>query len=264
MSMSVRHSKGLRWACTMMLSLPALALATLAASLLAGDAEESCAAAPGIPGMPGSIGQPGRDGRDGVKGDPGPPGPMGPPGGMPGLPGRDGLTGAPGSVGERGQRGEKGEPGLPGLPAYQDEELQETLQELRHHILQVKGALNLQKTSLPVGDKVFSSNGQSVNFAATREVCRRAGGDIATPENEEENQAIMSIVKQYNTYAYLGIVEGKDPGKFYYLDETPVNYTNWYQREPRGGGKENCVEMYTDGTWNDKNCQQYRLTICEF
>jgi pulmonary surfactant-associated protein A len=124
--------------------------------------------------------------------------------------------------------------------------------------------LSLQGSMLVVGEKVFSTSGQSVNFDAIRESCARAGGNIAVPRSPEENKAIVSIVKKHNTYAYLGVVEGETPGDFYYLDGAPVNYTNWYRGEPRGRGKEKCVEMYTDGSWNDKNCLQYRLAICEF
>uniref|UniRef100_A0A8C3WZB0 Pulmonary surfactant-associated protein A n=1 Tax=Catagonus wagneri TaxID=51154 RepID=A0A8C3WZB0_9CETA len=242
----------------------ALTFVFLVASGLDCDMKEVCFARPGIPGTPGSHGLPGRDGRDGMKGDPGPPGPMGPPGGMPGPPGHNGMTGAPGLPGERGEKGACGERGPPGLPAYQDEELQSALHEIRHQILQSMGVLSFQELMLAVGKKVFSTNGQSVTFDVIKESCARVGGRIAAPRSPEENEAIVSIVKKYNTYAYLGLVEGPTAGDFYYLDGTPMNYTNWYPGEPRGRGKEKCVEMYTDGQWNDKNCQQHRLAICEF
>lgn len=117
---------------------------------------------------------------------------------------------------------------------------------------------------LRVGNKVFSTSGQSDNFDAIRQSCARVGGHIAVPRSPEENEAIASIVKKYNTYAYLGLAEGATAGDFYYLDGAPVNYTNWYEGEPKGQGTENCVEMYTDGQWNDRNCEKYRLAICEF
>lgn len=138
------------------------------------------------------------------------------------------------------------------------------LQEIRHKILQMMGVLSLHGSMLSVGEKVFSTNGQSVNFDTIRETCARAGGNIAVPRSPEENEAISSIVNKHNTYAYLGMVEDQTPGDFRYLDGAPVNYTNWYAGEPRGRGKEKCVEMYTNGRWNDKNCLQYRLAICEF
>lgn len=82
--------------------------------------------------------------------------------------------------------------------------------------------------------------------------------------NEKENNAILQIVKEQNQYTYLGIKESSVPGAFEYFNETPVNYTNWRPYEPNGKGLENCVEMQTDGSWNDKKCNQYRLVICEF
>ncbi|XP_019300286.1 pulmonary surfactant-associated protein A-like isoform X2 [Panthera pardus] len=248
----------------MLLSSLVLTLALLMASGTEYKVKEVCIGNPGIPGTPGSHGLPGRDGRDGIKGDPGPPGPMGPPGGTPAYSGPNGLTGAPGVAGERGVQGEPGERGPPGLPASLDEELQTTLRDLRHQIQQAMGVLSLQESMLVVGEKVFSTNGQSVNFDVIRESCARAGGRIAVPTSPEENEAIASIVRKHNTYAYLGLEEGPSPGDFCYLDGAPVNYTNWYPGEPRGGGKEKCVEMYTDGQWNNKNCLQYRLAICEF
>lgn len=114
------------------------------------------------------------------------------------------------------------------------------------------------------GDKIFASNGKTVDFETVLQSCETAGGTPAAPKNEKENKAVLELTKQYNQYAYLGMKESETVGKFKYLDGTPVNYTNWYSGEPAGRGKEKCVEMYTDGTWNDRTCTKYRLTVCEF
>lgn len=114
------------------------------------------------------------------------------------------------------------------------------------------------------GEKILASNGKEVDFASALESCEKAGGTLATPMNEEENNAVLSIVKRYNRYAFLGIKEGDTSGQFKYIDGTPLNYTKWHQYEPNGKGREKCVEMYTDGSWNDKRCNLHRLTICEF
>ncbi|XP_019411083.1 PREDICTED: pulmonary surfactant-associated protein A-like [Crocodylus porosus] len=191
-------------------------------------------------------------------------GSQGPPSGMMGPPGRDGLPGLTGPKGDQGEKGERGEPGQQGLPASLDTELQGILSTLRHHIAALEGVLALEGKITRVGEKMFATNGKEVDFAAVLDVCERAGGSVAAPMNEEENNAILSIVKQFNRYAYLGIKESPIPGEFSYMDETPLNYTKWHPREPNGKGAEKCVEMYTDGGWNDKKCNYYRLTICEF
>jgi len=115
-----------------------------------------------------------------------------------------------------------------------------------------------------VGDKILASNGKEVDFESGLGSCEEAGGTVATPMNEEENKAILDIVKQYNRYAYLGIKESETSGQFLYIDGTALNYTKWHPHEPNGKGTEKCVEMYTDGSWNDKKCNLRRLTICEF
>uniref|UniRef100_A0A8C4YJ27 Pulmonary surfactant-associated protein A-like n=1 Tax=Gopherus evgoodei TaxID=1825980 RepID=A0A8C4YJ27_9SAUR len=228
-----------------------LELACMSASvffLVTCHAEEKCAGTPGIPGTPGANGLPGRDGRDGMKGDPGPPGPQGPPSGMPGLPGRDGVPGMKGPQGEKDKS----------LFSPKKTGHLCCIFSLSFAVLTLEGKIT------EVGEKILATNGKEVNFETTLKACEHAGGSISTPKNQEENDAILDIVKQFNRYAYLGIRESDVPGEFRYLDGKPLNYTNWRAHEPNGKGGENCVEMYTDGGWNDKKCNQYRLTICEF
>ncbi|XP_064369858.1 pulmonary surfactant-associated protein A-like [Dromaius novaehollandiae] len=244
-----------------MLSYSFYVVAAVAAFLGSCHAQDKCAGIPGLPGTPGANGLPGRDGRDGLRGEPGPPGPMGPSGGLMGPPGKDGL---PGPQGLKGERGEKGDTGPPGLPASLDTELQNVLVSLKHRLARLKGVLALNTKITEVGEKILASNGKEVNFASALKSCEEAGGTLATPMNEEENKAILGIVKQYNRYAYLGIRESETSGQFSYMNGTPLNYTRWRQYEPNGKGTEKCVEMYTDGSWNDKKCNLYRLTICEF
>ncbi|XP_044276259.1 pulmonary surfactant-associated protein A-like [Varanus komodoensis] len=241
-----------------------LVVATVAVFCLPCLGEEKCAGVPGIPGTPGANGLPGRDGRDGMKGDPGPPGPMGPPNGLPGAPGRDGLPGPEGPKGAPGEKGERGPPGPEGLAAFLDPEFQEALKHLQQRIARLEGVLLLKGLISKAESKIFATDTNAVNFQTTLQTCQNSGGSIAKPMNQKENDAVWAIVKENNQYAYLGIQESPVPGQFEYLDGMAVNYTNWRQYEPNGNGAENCVEMHTDGLWNDKNCNQYRLTVCEF
>ncbi|XP_059707235.1 pulmonary surfactant-associated protein A-like [Haemorhous mexicanus] len=163
--------------------------------------------------------------------------------GLPGIPGRDGLNGVPDSLASKHH---------------------DALAHLKHRLFQLEAVLALNGKIRKVGDKILASNGKKVDFASALQSCEEAGGTLAAPRNEEENKAVMDIVKEYNQYAYLGIRKGETSGQVKYLDGMPLSYSNWHQHEPNGKGKEKCVEMYTDGTWNDKKCNMYRLTICEF
>ncbi|NWI61886.1 SFTPA protein, partial [Calyptomena viridis] len=81
------------------------------------------------------------------------------------------------------------------------------------------------------GKKMFASNGKKADFASALESCEEAGGTLATPMSEEENKAIMDIVRQYNQYAYLGIKECETSGQFTYITGVPLSYTKWDQDE---------------------------------
>lgn len=35
---------------------------------------------------------------------------------------------------------------------------------------------------------------------------------------------------------------------------TAVSYTNWNREEPNGGQRENCINVYYNGVWNDAPC----------
>uniref|UniRef100_A0ACB8F822 Uncharacterized protein n=1 Tax=Sphaerodactylus townsendi TaxID=933632 RepID=A0ACB8F822_9SAUR len=124
--------------------------------------------------------------------------------------------------------------------------------------------LTLNGKIVIVGGKLFASTEVADDFDNTVKICKAAHGTIATPRNEKENNAVKSFVIRANTYAYLGFTEGHVPGEFQFLNGVPLNYTNWYEGEPKGKGAEKCVEMYLDGTWNDKICSKSRLTVCEF
>ncbi|TFK09456.1 cytosolic non-specific dipeptidase-like [Platysternon megacephalum] len=191
-------------------------------------------------------------------------GPPGPPSSMRAPPGKDGLHGPQGPRSEQGEKGERGQPGQPGLPAIRNPELEETLKGFKNQIARLEGVLALDGTITTFGKKMFATNGQEVDFETTLEACKQAGGSIASPRNKGENDAVFSIVRLFNSYAYLGIKGGGIPGKLHFLDGTAVNYTNWHAGEPRDIREENCMEMCTDGAWNGTSCNQYRLTICEF
>uniref|UniRef100_A0A803SZS2 C-type lectin domain-containing protein n=1 Tax=Anolis carolinensis TaxID=28377 RepID=A0A803SZS2_ANOCA len=137
--------------------------------------------------------------------------------------------------------------------------------QLQHsHLPPTDKTLTLNGKIVITGDKLFATTEKTVDFDGTVKICKAAHGSIASPKNAKENAAVLSFVKQFNTYAYLGITEGHIPGYFNYLTGKPLNFTNWYENEPMGKGTEKCVEMYTDGTWNDKVCSYSRLTVCEF
>ncbi|KAM8924052.1 pulmonary surfactant-associated protein D-like [Pelodytes ibericus] len=115
------------------------------------------------------------------------------------------------------------------------------------------------------GNKLYFTNGLEMNYFVGNTICTAAGGQLASPQNLEENQAILDIAVQQKRIPYLGINDLAVKGSYRYPDNNAINYSNWEANEPNNeNGIERCVEMYENGKWNDKNCNEKRLIICEF
>ncbi|XP_039196673.1 pulmonary surfactant-associated protein D-like [Crotalus tigris] len=215
--------------------------------------------APGPAGAKGSMGEKGAKGDRGVQGLQGPPGPLGP----------KGNPGSPGPKGERGTMGEKGTKGDSGLSEVNLLKTKVSSLEGQLKALQASFAKYQKVAMFPggrsVGNKVFITNSYEGNFEDLRLKCAQAGGLLATPRNVAENDAIQKIAVMYNKGIFLGITDLKTEGTFKYLNDQPITYSNWLQGEPNNNqGKENCVEMFSNGKWNDKSCGEKRLLVCEF
>lgn len=115
-----------------------------------------------------------------------------------------------------------------------------------------------------VGQKSFLSKGAEGNYENSKEACFHLGGQIASPRNAAENNALSKMAAKLGKYIYLGINDRETEGVFQYLSGERVQYSNWAASEPNNQTEqEDCVEMYTDGRWNDKRCSENRLIICE-
>ncbi|NXQ84081.1 SFTPA protein, partial [Nyctibius grandis] len=119
-----------------------------------------------------------------------------------------------------------------------DNKMEDLIRQLEHRISRLEGVLHLEKKITASGGKIFATNGEKANFHTTLKKCKEAGGSIAVPRNVDENDAILYFVKNFNTYAYLGIKESLIPSKFQFLEGSQLSYTNWHLNEPSGRGEE--------------------------
>lgn len=116
-----------------------------------------------------------------------------------------------------------------------------------------------------VGRKMFKSGGSERVFQEAQQVCVQAGGQLASPRSVAENEALQQIVTAENKAAFLSMTDTKTEGRFTYPSGEALVYTNWAPGEPNNNGQaENCVELFSNGKWNDKSCAEKRLVICEF
>uniref|UniRef100_A0A8C4YJP1 C-type lectin domain-containing protein n=1 Tax=Gopherus evgoodei TaxID=1825980 RepID=A0A8C4YJP1_9SAUR len=195
---------------------------------------------------PAQNGLPGSDGKDGANGEKGDPGLRG----IPGLPGKDGSPGPKGDRGAEGPKGDCGGTGKQSLTVH----TQKLLCSSWALLLLSEWGRNTQRWALG-----------KPNSLTSKATCSQAGGLIASPRNSAENSAIQQIVVRHNKAAYIGINDIQTEGSFKYLSGEAIEYSNWAAREPNNlGGIEDCVEVYSDGRWNDISCNEKQLIICEF
>ncbi|TFK09487.1 dedicator of cytokinesis protein 4 [Platysternon megacephalum] len=143
-------------------------------------------------------------------------------------------------------------------------DLQEQLKTLKATVSKIQKAwIFINGNS--AGEKTFQANGSEGDFETSKATCSQAGGLLASPRNSAENSAIQQIVVRHNKAAYIGINDIQTEGSFKYLSGEAIGYSNWAAGEPNNvGGIEDCIEVYPDGRWNDKSCNEKRLIICEF
>ncbi|OCT59762.1 hypothetical protein XELAEV_18000636mg [Xenopus laevis] len=208
---------------------------------------------PGKNGLPGAKGEKGEQGLQGLRGPEGPqgtPGPMGP-------------KGEQGPLGPKGDQGESSASAMEAVK-IQISSLDGRLSSLQSRLEDLRKAF-LFASGTSIGGKFYVTNRQEGNYFQGKSICSKAGGQLPSPKSAAENEALAVLAARYNKLFFLGINDLQSEGFFLYPDGKTLVYTNWEAREPNNDhGVEDCVEMYTSGKWNDKNCQEIRLIVCEF
>ena len=77
----------------------------------------------------------------------------------------------------------------------------------------------------------------------------------------------MSQLYDAHEPVFIGLSDTMIERTFLWLDQSPVDYTNWYTRQPSFYGNEDCVEIKPSfryrGRWNDMNCDIEHGFICQ-
>ncbi|KAM4636303.1 pulmonary surfactant-associated protein D-like [Discoglossus pictus] len=227
----------------------------------------------GRDGLPGLSGAPGPTG---LKGDPGYPGQTGVPGpkGSDGAPGKAGPLGPKGIQGERGLPGQKGEMGLPGQKGDKCDAdvtlvrkvsaIENQMKDWEKKQSQLMKGLSFMSGVASAGGKIYITNGLQADYTTAQATCRDAGGTLPIPLNAQESNAVLKFAKAYNINTYLGINDIKDEGIYRDLTGRQVTYTPWESNEPNNDKNEDCIEVLPSGGWNDGQCPNTRLVVCQF
>jgi len=114
---------------------------------------------------------------------------------------------------------------------------------------------------------------EKISWNGARNVCRSEivdgkHGELASIHSLYENAFLFSQMKNVFTKLYIGLNDIKTERKFQWSDQSKVDFTNWYSRQPDNyWGREDCVEMWPfsvhKGKWNDVQCSSELGYICQ-
>jgi hypothetical protein len=62
---------------------------------------------------------------------------------------------------------------------------------------------------------------------------------------------------------WIGAEDIGDNDFFWSENKRRIDFSYWRSTEPSLHADENCVELYSDGTWNDLECSHSRWFVCE-
>ena len=104
--------------------------------------------------------------------------------------------------------------------------------------------------------------------------CESLGGHLAVINNAKENKRLYEIMKDFGySNAYFGFSDAEAEGKWKWVTEDAVTYTNWSSGEPNNQSKKEDYAMFYYKSpkykWNDSNFgkgkkNNYPAFICEW
>ncbi|KAJ8042099.1 Complement factor H [Holothuria leucospilota] len=103
----------------------------------------------------------------------------------------------------------------------------------------------------------------SRTYHEQKNVCRRENGHLASIHSQNEINAIKSLLQPSSGSYYIGLNDISVDRRWVYSDSTPYDFSNWEEGEPNHLDDEDCVEMKTDGRWNDIPCSRSFKGICK-
>lgn len=104
----------------------------------------------------------------------------------------------------------------------------------------------------------------SVGWDTANAACMNIGAHLATIFDSGENAFVHNFIGT-NAEVWLGATDNDVEGDFVWVtgERLADTFEHWNGGEPNNSGGENCLEMRTDGLWNDLSCSDGLFYVCE-
>eukprot|EP00058_Branchiostoma_floridae_P019226 XP_002604716.1 hypothetical protein BRAFLDRAFT_80311 [Branchiostoma floridae] len=106
---------------------------------------------------------------------------------------------------------------------------------------------------------------QELTWQQAENRCSQVGAHLASVRTGQENEFIRSHSAARKIW--IGLNDKGTEGTWRWTDSTGVGYLNWLPNQPDdAGNSEDCVEMHTNGRWNDNRCNNNNVkqdSVCK-
>lgn len=106
----------------------------------------------------------------------------------------------------------------------------------------------------------------SKTWAEAQSYCREMFADLATVENVEESNRLMSILQGSSTSAWIGLRDDLTRWKWSMGNadfRTGRDFNNWGSGQPNNNdSKQNCTVIKYSGRWFDQECSLPYPAVC--
>ncbi|XP_042168083.1 CD209 antigen-like protein E [Oncorhynchus tshawytscha] len=111
---------------------------------------------------------------------------------------------------------------------------------------------------------------ESKTWSESRQDCMERGADLVIVNSREKQRFLFALNKR----AWIGLTDRETEGSWKWVDGTPLRTRYWIFDQPDNGGSvstfpgEDCavlhnVQYQPEKTWNDLNCAEKHICICE-
>jgi hypothetical protein len=106
----------------------------------------------------------------------------------------------------------------------------------------------------------YRSEGNTATYADAMASCAAEGGHLAVVTDTAENDYVRSMISDTS---WIGFSDSVSEGNFTWITGSTSSYNKWSGPQPDDNGGEDCVEVNTNGDWNDQKCAATRGFVCE-
>ncbi|XP_053399913.1 perlucin-like protein [Mercenaria mercenaria] len=117
------------------------------------------------------------------------------------------------------------------------------------------------------GNSCYLFSNDEEYWTGAFEMCRIVGGHLVEINDDTENKFIAAQASSTGRQYWLSLTDVVEEGNWVWMtSKMPMTYSNWNMGEPTAsfhGDFEDCVDMYTNGKWNDVTCTTRKFYVCE-